>query len=482
VTSGVSLARWLGATVLVAGPGVLLMAVLTAAELLPVWVAALCAAALALAALVLSRVVLGSMTQLATYGQAVLRWSLKRAAGPPPPPPLPWFDLGTAEAIHFLARNQEELGRRLSTSFADLERALELLPSPLLLLTAERAIVRANRAAEALLGQGLAGRDLAAVLRSPNLLEAVDETLHGIRGRDLEFSLAHPVERIFLAHVEALPEPAADGSRIVIALVDQTATRRMDQMRADFVANASHEIRTPLATLIGFIETLLGPARNDPEVRELFLGIMAQNANRMARLVDDLLSLSKIEMNEHTPPTGRVDLISVARAAANNLAWQAKSRQVALRYELPAEPVFVVGEESELTLAAQNLIGNAIKYGREGGTVTVRVFVATSVPGSVGWRVSERGAIALAIDDEGEGIAREHLPRLTERFYRVDTARSRELGGTGLGLAIVKHIMNRHRGALGIDSVIGKGSTFTLYLRPADPRPAAVTATAALAG
>jgi two-component system phosphate regulon sensor histidine kinase PhoR len=174
-------------------------------------------------------------------------------------------------------------------------------------------------------------------------------------------------------------------------------------------------------------------------------------------------------VNEHTPPTGRVNLAAVAQGAANNLAWQAKNRLATIEFEAPTEPVLVVGDEGELTLAIQNLVGNAIKYGREGGRVTVRLARVASAPGSVGWRLSDLGAVALSVEDEGEGIPREHLPRLTERFYRVDTARSRELGGTGLGLAIVKHIMNRHRGALGIESTLGRGSTFTLYLEPAEP-------------
>jgi two-component system phosphate regulon sensor histidine kinase PhoR len=473
MTDGNSFWRWLGATLLAAGPAALAFAVLAVEGYLPAWVAAIAALGVASAGGMLARVVLSSLDQLAAYAAALAKHRVEQPGTPVPAPTLPWLGAGIAETMQREARAYDERVRRLTRSFIDLERALEALPSPLLLLNAERMIVRANRAAEALLGSGLTGRDLAAVLRNPNLLEAVDAAVNSGQGRAVEVSQLVPVERVFLAHVEALPEPAAGGAKLVLALIDQTTTRRMDQMRADFVANASHEIRTPLATLIGFIETLQGPARNDPEARERFLSIMAQNASRMARLVDDLLSLSKIEMNEHSPPTDHVDLVAVARSAANNLAWQAKSRRVTLGFEVPDEPVMVIGHEGELTLAVQNLIGNAIKYGREGGAVTVRIARVGTVPGSAGWRVSETGAIALSVEDEGEGIAREHIPRLTERFYRVDTARSRELGGTGLGLAIVKHIMNRHRGALGIDSVLGKGSVFTLYLEPAGPYVAA---------
>jgi two-component system phosphate regulon sensor histidine kinase PhoR len=469
---------WLGATLLAGGPAALAFGVLAATGHLPAWIAAIAALGVLGVSAALVRIALGSLDKISTYANALLRRAQDRS-GRLPASPLPWLGGDIVESLELLARHQDESLRRLGRSFADLERAIEALPSPLLLISAERLIVRANRAAEAMLGSGLAGRDLAAVLRNASLLGAVEDAVEDGIGADLEFGVPLPVERSFLAHVEPLPEPAADGSKLVLALVDQTAARRTDQMRADFVANASHEIRTPLATLIGFIETLQGPAKDDAEARDRFLSIMTQNATRMARLVDDLLSLSKIEMNEHTPPTARVRLDAVVKSAVSNLTWQAKGRRVAIAFEAPEQPVLVVGEADELMLAIQNLIGNAIKYGREGGRVAIRIAHTASVPGSVGWRLSERGAIALSVTDEGDGIPREHLPRLTERFYRVDTARSRELGGTGLGLAIVKHIMNRHRGALGIESTPGKGSTFTLYLEPVASSPAALPQAAA---
>ncbi|MSO69683.1 MAG: hypothetical protein EXQ98_05330 [Alphaproteobacteria bacterium] len=463
--------RWLGATLLAAGPAVVAFALLAATGKLLTWEAALCALGVTATLAALVPIILGSLDKLALFSNAVLKHIQDHAGGPPPPPPMPWVGEPIGESLKLIARAHDDVVRRLNASFSDLEHALEALPTPILLVSAERLIVRANRAADKLLGVGLKGRDLAAVLRNANFLAAVETAVDTGKGLDLEFTMPMPVERSLLARIEPLPEPAADGSKLVLALLDQTAARRTDQMRADFVANASHEIRTPLATLIGFIETLQGPARDDADARERFLAIMAQNADRMARLVDDLLSLSKIELNEHSPPIYRVDLSTVVRGAANNLAWQAKNRGVTLDFEPPAAPIHVVGDEGELMLAVQNLIGNAIKYGREGGRVMIRLARVSSTPGSVGWRLSDFGSIALSVTDEGEGIPREHVPRLTERFYRVDTARSRELGGTGLGLAIVKHIMSRHRGALGIESVLGKGSVFTLYLEPALPPP-----------
>jgi two-component system phosphate regulon sensor histidine kinase PhoR len=248
-----------------------------------------------------------------------------------------------------------------------------------------------------------------------------------------------------------------------LTLHDLTASKRSERLRADFVANASHELRTPLASLIGFIETLRGPAREDTAAREHFLTIMAEQSQRMARLVDDLLSLSRIEMNEHRPPTERLNLSGVLRTVADLLEQRAAARDMRIVLDLPADLPEVLGDSDELAQVFQNLFDNAIKYGRPG--TPIEVSAGPSPRLLSGTRPGERpGAIAVAVRDHGDGIAREHLPRLTERFYRVDAARSRELGGTGLGLAIVKHIVNHHRGALDIDSELGEGSVFTVHL------------------
>jgi two-component system phosphate regulon sensor histidine kinase PhoR len=242
------------------------------------------------------------------------------------------------------------------------------------------------------------------------------------------------------------------------ALRDIAAARRSDRMRADFVANASHELRTPLASLLGFVETLRGPARDDEAARDRFLAIMHEQATRMARLIDDLLSLSRIEMNEHVPPTGRVELGEALRRVAETLQQKAAARGMRIEVAVPAGLPPAIGDADELAQLFQNLVDNAIKYGRPETPVRVAARRADRpLPGA-------EAAVAVSVADEGEGIAREHLPRLTERFYRVDTARSRAAGGTGLGLAIVKHIVGRHRGALEIASERGRGSTFTVRL------------------
>ena len=268
----------------------------------------------------------------------------------------------------------------------------------------------------------------------------------------------------------------APSRMVILTLNDITALRRSEQMRADFIANASHELRTPLSSLMGFIETLRGPARDDQEAQERFLSIMHDQASRMTRLVNDLLSLSRIELDEHMPPSDRVDVLNSLRNVIASLELKAASRRIRLTLEAPSGPTpAVIGDEDQLTQVFQNLVSNAIKYTREDTEVTVSVTLAdgaaVGAPGIArlpGRKDDSRSVVAVAVRDRGDGIARTHLPRLTERFYRVDAARSRAMGGTGLGLAIVKHIVNRHRGRLSIESEVGAGSTFTVYLPVAE--------------
>ncbi len=343
---------------------------------------------------------------------------------------------------------------------ASAQAIVDGLPDPLISVDRQRRIVRTNLAAVSLLGTVGAERDLSTVLRQPQLLAAIDALLEtGADGNfsradqsAVELALAGPPELDLIAHLRRLPRAAADGSLALIVLHDTTALRRAERMRADFVANASHELKTPIAGLAGFIETLRGPARDDATARERFLGIMAEQADRMRRLVDDLLMLSRIEQHEHARPDAAVDLGRVLRSVMDLLQLKASSRNV--KIELSFDPALppAVGDFDELTIVFQNLIDNAVKYARPATTVRIAV------------RPVGSDRLAVAVSDEGDGIPATHLPRLTERFYRVDTARSRQLGGTGLGLAIVKHVVNRHRGRLDIQSSPGKGSTFTVTL------------------
>jgi two-component system phosphate regulon sensor histidine kinase PhoR len=346
-----------------------------------------------------------------------------------------------------------------------LPRMLESVPAPLFALDGDRLVVAANAAANRLFGGALAGRNLLAFLRHPPLIDAIEG---GQESAPIELPEAQGRSgpRRLVARLQPI-RPALAGATMMVMIEDTTAAERALTLRRDFVANVSHELKTPIAALLGFIETLMGPARDDPLARQRFLGIMRGEAERMNRLVSELLSLSRIEMNEHQPPAGRADLGDVLKTVRDSLSTKAEEQKTKLAFPGLAGLPSIPGDPDELIQAIQNLVGNAIKYSPEGTEVKVAfeqiadpVAIRERLPGLRG----PKGMVAISIIDQGEGIAREHIPRLTERFYRVDAARSRQLGGTGLGLAIVKHIANRHRGSLEIESAIGKGSTFTLYL------------------
>ncbi|MEQ8965415.1 MAG: ATP-binding protein [Azospirillaceae bacterium] len=412
----------------------------------------------------------------------------------PAAPPRPITGIGLALAgrlvrLHRALRSREQrLARRVDAA----ESILEALVDPVVILDSRRTIRRANAAALELLGDKAVGRDLAERMRHPDVLAAVDAVIAGQGPRTLDFTEPVPVERVFEIRIKPFPAggegqhgpdpgagrpaaPPGESRRVLVTLHDITTIKRSEQMRADFVANASHELRTPLSTLIGFIETLRGPARDDGEARERFLSIMDEQAGRMSRLVNDLLSLSRIELDEHTPPTGRVDLAEVIHGVMDTLDMRARDRDMTLNLIAPDDPPRVPGDADQLAQVFQNLIQNAISYGRPESEVTIELRRVTGAPDG-------RGAgVAVAVRDRGEGIPKAHIPRLTERFYRVDPARSREIGGTGLGLAIVKHIVSRHRGRLAIESEPGLGSTFTVFLPApkAAPRRGAGTTPAA---
>jgi signal transduction histidine kinase/predicted MFS family arabinose efflux permease len=334
------------------------------------------------------------------------------------------------------------------------------LPDPALLTDHTGRIVASNEAVEKLFGAVELRKHLASVIRAPQMLTALDLVLAGRGAQRAEFPLMGAHEQNFEAYVA----PIEDGDRILratlVVLRDTTKAERVEQMRADFVANASHELRTPLASLTGFIDTLRGHAKEDPEAQERFLGIMAEQATRMRRLIDDLLSLSRIELNEHVRPAGSVNLGDVVEEVSSALAPQAHAANIQLEIAEPSSLPKVAGDREEIFQVVQNLVDNAIKYGRPQTVVTLELGTRRANPGEAG----PSPAVYIAVRDRGEGIAREHIPRLTERFYRVDVRRSRAIGGTGLGLAIVKHIVNRHRGRLAIESKVGEGSTFTVFL------------------
>ena len=335
---------------------------------------------------------------------------------------------------------------------ADASDLLSAMPAPSVLLGGAGRIEAANRPAERLLGAGLAGRYYVTVLRQPRVLEAVETALGG-DGAIAEWR-GTEAGRDTSWEVRAAPLRAGGA---LLTFEDRTGGAEVDQLRRDFVANVSHELKTPLTALMGYIETLRGPAREDAAARERFLAVMDREARRMSRLVSNLLSLSRVEAEARVRPRGTCDLSAVARAAATPLRARGGDR-----IAVTGGPAAVRGDSDQLIQVATNLMENALRYGGRDGAVRVEV----SDPGA--GALIPGPARRLAVADEGEGIAAHHLPRLTERFYRVDAHRSRAEGGTGLGLAIVKHIVARHRGRMRIESAPGEGTRVTVDLPAAE--------------
>jgi two-component system phosphate regulon sensor histidine kinase PhoR len=330
------------------------------------------------------------------------------------------------------------------------------MPDPAVLLDRAGRVLHLNAAA-AQLAPALRKNELAQfALRSPEIITALREAIASSETRRATYLDHVPVDRWMELIVTPVPVPSLFGGTdkcMLMTFHDQTPLRRVEEMRADFVANASHELRTPLAALSGFIDTLQGPAKEDAKARERFLGIMHTQATRMARLIDDLLSLSRVELSAHVRPDTLVDIVPIIRQVADGLEPLARERQVVIDTNLPETAVAIAGDREELLRLFENLIENALKYGASGGKVEVSLTSAMSGDGTP--------EVRAIVRDFGPGIAPEHLPRLTERFYRVDVGDSRAQGGTGLGLSLVKHIVNRHRGRLLIESVLKKGATFT---------------------
>lgn len=359
---------------------------------------------------------------------------------------------------------------------------LEHLPFPVMLVGPGGRIERANPAAREFLGLGAESGLLSASLRQPGVLEAVSAVLKGDKARIVEYSTMAPIESHVRVHVIPLKaeEPGAFPWRALLVLADETSSKRAERMRADFLANASHELRTPLASLAGFIETLRGHARDDMEARDKFLSIMQDQTERMRRLINDLLSLSRVEMDEHVPPSGEADLAAMALDTIDSVGPLAKPRNIEIDFEGDRNAT-VVGERDQLFEIAQNLIENALKYSAPGSRIICDIHAdigredidrLTSCLGPEAGRLTiaapARSAgtrfALLRVRDAGKGIERRHLPRLSERFYRVDGQKSGPREGTGLGLAIVKHIVSRHRGGFYVESLPGDGSVFSVII------------------
>jgi two-component system phosphate regulon sensor histidine kinase PhoR len=361
---------------------------------------------------------------------------------------------------------------------------IDALPDPMLVVSArepddltDRRIVFANIAARELLRIQRDPSLLVTAVRDPGVLEAADESLFGAVEAEAVFETGGAQARIFRVLTRPLEQARGGGGLALLVFREETEQRRVEQTRADFLANASHELRTPLASLSGFIETLRGHARDDAGARDRFLGIMQAQTERMARLIDDLMSLSRIELNEHLPPAEQVDLTGAVLDVLDALGPIARERGVRLEPVAPERgQAMVTGDRDQIIQVVQNLVDNALKYTPRDGTVRILLEAGLTADAAAGHGAplaarlplltpdhGQDRYVALRVIDEGPGIAREHLPRLTERFYRVEGQKSGERSGTGLGLAIVKHIMNRHRGGLAVESRPGRGAAFTAY-------------------
>ena len=330
------------------------------------------------------------------------------------------------------------------------DHLVDALPDPILILDSSGIVIKANAIAEEMLEMMPVGLHLSQAIRAPAVLEAVARAISQGGSVSVDYEVRGPLARNFEVYVSPITPAHSDSPAVLLVLKDLTREQQIERMRSDFVANASHELRTPLASLSGFIETLQGAARNDETAREKFLNLMRSQAERMKRLIDDLLSLSRIEMNVHLRPSAKVDLAQVARHVCDLLSSMAQEEKVTLQINLDSK-LEVAGEWDELVQVVINLVENAIKYSGPGKTVRVE-------------GEANGGFVTLSVIDQGRGIAEEHIPRLTERFYRISVQESRSRGGTGLGLAIVKHILNRHRGRLLVTSRLGHGSQFTIRL------------------
>lgn len=334
---------------------------------------------------------------------------------------------------------------------------LEGLTQPLLLVGSDERVWAANGAAREMLGTAIDGRHYVTVLRQPGLIDAIEGVLRHRQPMQARFTLSG-VTRESIFNVVVSPVGGEGLRGVLVSFHDTSDAEQIGQMRRDFVANVSHELRTPLTALLGFIETLKGAARDDANARDRFLTIMEREAERMNRLVHDLLSLSRVEAEERVRPTARVDLAALVQSSVAALKPMATVAGVAIEVTGAEAPISIQADPDQLTQVFNNLIENAVKYGGAGKQVTVALHRVDRDPALRG------PALYIDVIDRGEGIDAIHIPRLTERFYRVDTHRSREKGGTGLGLAIVKHIVNRHRGRFRIESEKGEGSRFSVVL------------------
>lgn len=339
-----------------------------------------------------------------------------------------------------------------------LDQVLNALSACVIFIDQNRKITFANEAAQQRFGEDIVDESLVRIVRNPEFLAAIDRINAGDNEAEVELTIGAAPSATFEVKLHALGEGLAKGAKIAITFEDVSQIRDAQLMRSEFVANVSHELRSPLTALAGFIETLRGPAKDDGEARQRFLALMENEAARMKRLIDDLLSLSKLQGKERIRPSGEVDVVQLLDHVIATLLPVAEKERKTIQVANNCEDTLILGDHDELIQVFHNIVENAVKYGALDSVVDVSIDLSQNI-GAV-----DGPAVVISVSDEGQGIQAEDIPRLTERFYRADKSRSRIKGGTGLGLAIVKHILNRHRGRLEIDSKLGEGSTFQIIL------------------
>lgn len=369
-----------------------------------------------------------------------------------------------SDAVAQLHESWQDRKRHLESIIAEGKVLVNSLPDILIMLNKDLEVIGTNNKANAIFGGRFFQQTLDDIVNHEDIFQAAEQVLQTGTGQTIPYYLEPPYNKSFQVQIERFPIYSKGNIAIILVMHDVTKQRKTETLLADFVANASHEMRTPLTTLMGFIETLQTVAKDDADAKDKFLGIMQVQADRMAKLIDDLLSLSKIERNAHSQPDTIVEVNNLIEQAIVHLAPKAEEKQMRLGVRIAEDKMHTLGDIGELVQVFENIIGNAVKYGHAGSHITVNAHTTGNTFRDVEELRDYSEVILISVADESDGIPAEHLPRLTERFYRVDTARSRSIGGTGLGLSIVKHILERHRGAMRVSSKIGKGSVFSVLL------------------
>ena len=342
---------------------------------------------------------------------------------------------------------------------------LDSLPDPIIVIDRAGNILGANLSARTSFGKNITNKNIDKLFRSNNFINAVSKVLNKeSKSENLIFYTDPPESQKLYAHIKQLPWLSKGKAVAVISIYDMTKSMKIEKMQSDFVANASHELRTPLSIISGFIETLQTSAKDDADARDKFLKIMAEQAEYMSSLIENLLSLSRIELNQDQQPTDKVEVLDIAEEVSQALAIKAAEREMEIRIFSDDNLSPVIGDKAQIKQVIQNLTDNAVKYGISGTDVTIRLKNAEKIPGSKSLKVSKGAAVAISVNNKGPEIEPEQLSRLTERFYRMQEHKDLNIKGTGLGLAIAKHIIIRHRGNLTVNSNGYNGTTFTIYL------------------